>query len=441
MTEAALGTWGAASLSPSQSSPTCDERHSGRSGTSRSAAARASIAPAATVLGSIRNWRCAQDTTEAGINRRAKRQVYRARRVPWGRQKMFRISSGAILWLLALIAWPALAASPYPQSTLITGITWDVGSYRWTAQDADIWPITWASDDALVAAWGDGQVSCAQKASYGVAAITADQPSATLSVRHCGPGPDSKGKKMAIVAAGSQLYTRFNPQDGSSGFPVWRSGDGGRTWTKPTAPLSFLINSFVQFGRANSGAPGGYVYALENRTTGIFLVRAPAASVQTNSAYQYFSGTVTAPAWSSKRADAKSIFTDPAGIQRPSITYVPGLDRYLLAVAHSLDVLRSGDRLGIFEAPEPYGPWRTVSYVEDFLGMTGGIFLGMNFPIKWQADGGRTLWATFSCYQRTTPSPCGQYHDRFNLMKATLRVGRHDDGAGVSGVLQGHRAH
>ena len=70
---------------------------------------------------------------------------------------MFRISSGAILWLLALIAGPALAASPYPQSTLITGITWDVGSYRWTAQDADIWPITWASDDALVAAWGDGQ--------------------------------------------------------------------------------------------------------------------------------------------------------------------------------------------------------------------------------------------------------------------------------------------
>ena len=163
----------------------------------------------------------------------------------------------------------------------------------------------------------------------------------------------------------------------------------------------------MQFGRANSGAPGGYVYALENRTTGIFLVRAPAASVQTNSAYQYFSGTVTAPAWSSKRADAKSIFTDPAGIVRPSITYVPGLDRYLLAVAHSLDVLRSGDRLGIFEAPEPYGPWRTVSYVEDFLGMTGGIFLGMNFPIKWQADGGRTLWATFSCYQRTGTSPCG----------------------------------
>ena len=140
---------------------------------------------------------------------------------------------------------------------------------------------------------------------------------------------------MAIVAAGSQLYTRFNPQDGSSGFFGLalrrRRADLGQA----PAPLSFLIASFVQFGRANSGAPGGYVYALEKRATGIFLVRAPAASVQTNSAYEYFSGTATAPAWSSKRADAKTIFTDPAGIQRPSITYVPGLDRYLLAVAHS----------------------------------------------------------------------------------------------------------
>ena len=64
-----------------------------------------------------------------------------------------------------------------------------------------------------------------------------------------------------------------------------------------------------------------------------------------------------------------------------------------------------------------------MSYVDDFLNKTGGKFLGMNFPIKWQADGGRTLWATFSCYDKTGTGLCGPYHDRFNLMKATLRVG------------------
>ena len=92
---------------------------------------------------------------------------------------------------------------------------------------------------------------------------------------------------MAIVAAGANLYARLNLQDGSAGFPVWRSGDGGRSWTKPSAPLPFLVHSFVQLGKGNAGAPGGYVYALERRSTGIDLLRVPAASTQSSSAYEY----------------------------------------------------------------------------------------------------------------------------------------------------------
>ena len=51
-----------------------------------------------------------------------------------------------------------------------------------------------------------------------------------------------------------------------------------------------------------------------------------------------------------------------------------------------------------------YGPWSTVHYEKDenFLDMRGGLFLGMNFPIKWQTGGGTTLWAVFSCYDVTT---------------------------------------
>lgn len=330
---------------------------------------------------------------------------------------------GICFCVSATIGGLAQAASPYPPSELITGLQWDLQSHRSAAEGADIWPLTWANDSALVAAWGDAKVDCAEKVSYGVAAIATELPSTALDVRHCGPGPHRLGKMMAIVAAGDRLYTRVNKQDGSTGFPVWRSEDGGRSWSKPAAPLTFLIDSFVQFGRANAGAPGGLVYALENRTTGIFLLRAPADSVQVNSAYEYFSGTASAPSWSSRRSDARSIFSDPAGIVRPSITYVPGLGRYLLVAAHSLDEQVSNHKMGIFEAPEPWGPWRTVSYVDNFLGLRSGRFLGMNFPIRWQTDGGRTLWATFSCYERTGSGSCGIYHDQFNLMKVTLQVG------------------
>ena len=296
---------------------------------------------------------------------------------------------------LALAAGPALAAAPYPQSTLITGITWDVGSSRWTASGADIWPITWAATDELVTAWGDGVVMCPEKVSYGVAAITSDVvPSTALERRHCGPGPMNKGKMMAILAVGSQQYARVNLQSTGTGYWVWKSGDGGVTWGKPLQPLSFQIASFVQFGKGNIGAPGGYVYALEERATAINLVRVPAGSVQVDSAYEYFSGTATAPAWSPNRSAARAIFTNDAGIQRPSITYVPGLGHYLLAVAHSLVVNPSSDKMGLFEAENMYGPWKTVYYDDNFLGMPGGHFLGMNFPIKWQAGDGKTLWAT-----------------------------------------------
>src|SRR5215208_6620443 len=37
----------------------------------------------------------------------------------------------AIFAVVALAVGPVQGASPYPPSTVITGISWDVGSYRW----------------------------------------------------------------------------------------------------------------------------------------------------------------------------------------------------------------------------------------------------------------------------------------------------------------------
>ena len=51
--------------------------------------------------------------------------------------------------------------------------------------------------------------------------------------------------------------------------------------------------------------------------------------------------------------------------------------------------------------------------------MQGGTYLGIYFPSRWLADGGRTLWAVFSCYGART---CGRYHDKLNVMQATLTL-------------------
>ena len=44
-----------------------------------------------------------------------------------------------------------------------------------------------------------------------------------------------------------------------------------------------------------------------------------------------------------------------------------------------------------------------------------------SLPIKWQSADGRTLWATINCHDNKAPGSCGRYHDRFNLMRVTLR--------------------
>ena len=76
----------------------------------------------------------------------------------------------------------------------------------------------------------------------------------------------------------------------------------------------------------------------------------------------------------------------------------------------------------MFEGPEPWGPWRTVEYEERWLGIRGGSFLGLHLASAWMADGGRTLWGVFGCWDRG--GGCGPYHDRYNLMRATLSVRR-----------------
>src|SRR5579871_4215405 len=79
------------------------------------------------------------------------------------------------------ICRPAAATTPpYPRSTVITGVSWDlsaVPSLR-KAVGSDIWPTAWAADGNLYGAWGDGggfddsqSSALASRASLGFALI------------------------------------------------------------------------------------------------------------------------------------------------------------------------------------------------------------------------------------------------------------------------------
>jgi hypothetical protein len=80
-------------------------------------------------------------------------------------------------------------------------------------------------------------------------------------------------------------------------------------------------------------------------------------------------------------------------------------------------------QLGVFDAPHPWGPWTTVAYYDDWIGAGTGEALGYYFLGKWTSEDGLTLWMVFSCHSSPEGESCAdEYHDQFNLIKATITL-------------------
>ena len=94
------------------------------------------------------------------------------------------------------------------------------------------------------------------------------------------------------------------------------------------------------------------------------------------------------------------------------VIYNAGINRYILTTTHGpwSDGMR---RLGVFDAPEPWGPWTTVQYNENW-GAYTGYSLGYYIPTKtpnWLSFDGKTMHLIFS----------GKgIFDSFNLIRGQL---------------------
>jgi hypothetical protein len=91
-----------------------------------------------------------------------------------------------------------------------------------------------------------------------------------------------------------------------------------------------------------------------------------------------------------------SLELGPGNCQRASISYNAGIGRYLMwqqiCSDKSMDTRFCGG-VGIYEAPEPWGPWKTVYYSEKW--DIGPGELGC-FPTKWMSEDGKTVYLVFS---------------------------------------------
>ncbi len=320
---------------------------------------------------------------------------------------------------------------PYPPSTVINDLKWDVSTLRRVAPGSDLWATTWADDNQLYSAWGDGGgfggTNKAGRVTIGVARI-AGGPLNLKAVNIWG-GENAlakatfQGKPTGLLSIKGNLYMGVVGQENWLRWKIVRSEDHGRTWIFSNSSKkywdfdepdgAFSDTTFLNFGRDYESARDDYVYGysqdhrVQKTCYDIAMFRVRKEKLMEKNAYEYFAGldSMNGPLWTKDIKKRKPVFTNPNGVGWGTrVIYNRAIKRYLLTTWHNWD-----GSWGIFDAPEPWGPWTTVAYYEQWLDDVPKF--GFDFPQKWLSDDGKTMWLVFS--------GLGKY-DAFCLIKAKL---------------------
>ncbi len=309
----------------------------------------------------------------------------------------------------------APAVAPYPPSPVIKTVTFAPPSaIVRRAKGSDNWPITWADDDALYTAYGDGngfEPFVPSKLSLGLARVTGGPAdfrgenlrSATGEAR----GDGRSGRKASgLLMVDGILYLLARNLDNAQ--LAW-SRDHGATWTWADWKFtrSFGCPTFLNFGKNYAGARDDFVYVYSPDHDSAYepadrmvLARAPRARLAEAAAWDYFVALDPAtgqPRWSRNVAERGAVFSHPGNCYRGGVTWHPGLKRYLWCqiLPHSTHPqgMRFQGGFGIYDAPEPWGPWTTAFYAPQW---DVGPGESSSLPTKWMEADGRTVHLVFS---------------------------------------------
>lgn len=318
---------------------------------------------------------------------------------------------------------PQAALAPYPPSPVIAGIEWaPVETIVRKAKGSDNWPLTWADDGHLYTAYGDGngfEPHLPEKLSLGFARVEGMPEAFTgVNVRSAGVeqrGDGRSGKKASgILMIDGVLYLWARNAGNSQ---LASSRDHGRAWRWADWRFTsgFGCPTFLNFGRSYAGARDDtvYVYSLDSETAyepadRMLLARVPKERILERDAYEFFASLDAQgkPAWTRDIEKRGAVFEHAGRCYRSSVTYNAGLKRYLW-----WQVIPGGDTrfkggFGVYDAPEPWGPWTTAFFTEEW---DVGPGESASFPSKWMSADGRTLHLVFSG------------DDHFSVRRATIR--------------------
>ncbi len=321
---------------------------------------------------------------------------------------------------LVLQSVAAYAQSPYPDSPVITSITWAPAStIVRQASGSDNWPLTWGDDNSLYTAYGDGWgfgPKVPSKLSLGLAKVVGRATDFYgVNIRSSTgeqKGSGRKGKKasgMLMVDGILYMWVRNANNDGEGCQLAW-STDHAKTWTWSSWKFKeFGYCAFLNFGKNYAGARDEYVYMyLPNtpsaylETDEVSLARVPKKRISDRSAYE-FSQSLDSnrnPVWTSDISLRGSVFDFPGGCNRLDVTYYAPLGRYLMTM-RSRAKNGGPNQFSIYDAPEPWGPWTTVYYTEKWEGDilskgNRGWGESQHIPSKWISADGKTFYLVFA---------------------------------------------
>jgi hypothetical protein len=345
--------------------------------------------------------------------------------------------------------WPSEppAGCPAAKSEAATGIVFTGRHAEYT--DADTWYPSWGADGRLYSPFTDGTAngvkswSGGKNAVVGHAIIAGDDP-LKLQVLEPATIPGNPAPYGGRYPCGGLMHNgiwyigTYGLANGNYGlnWPILGpcagfhiSKDLGKTWTpsprstepgkalfpepaKFKDPIKLGSPHFVDFGKNLEHSPDGKAYLvghgatepdLEDRKanaswiTGdqIYLCRVVPSPETINdpAAYEYFAGNDAGgkAIWSKDFASIKPIFEWDNRCGCVTITYDAPLKKYLMCMTDG-GTTESKYSTGIFEADQMTGPWKLISWMQDF----GAQAYFVNIPSKFISADGRTLWLCYS---------------------------------------------
>lgn len=337
---------------------------------------------------------------------------------------------------------------PFATSDYILAVSADPPAHDGTG---DMWPVTWAADDAIYAAAGDNDPG--QGEGTGFRGKPHWSPMNVWRVRDC-PSPhvtpelvhnlpvdpkkycqrpltdlDNGVKPAGLLSIAGTLYLAvanisdvnrpenpsFNRQRNVNAWII-TSRDYGKTWDVDVTPQEFFTGRlssphFVQFGRDYAGAPDEYIYALFPAANDgcsywdngdyMLLGRVRIADILRRDRWEFWTGIDQAgkPKWSNNDSSAAPVFSFPGFTAENHVAYNPGLGRFIMGNGgfygkdgqplpyHNGRRGQYRSQLTVYEATNLWGPWRLFYRVDDW----GKGNYQPSFPTKWMSKDGREM--------------------------------------------------